>query len=487
MASSEDEKVEMFFLPWIVARGHMIPMIDAARLFASYGVKVTILTTHDNLQLFQNGVDRDRSLGRDIDFLTFELPEGCENLLSIFTINWNEEQLFIEKLREPIEQILRDRRPDCLVSDMFYPWTAESGARLGIPRIVFHVTGLFPSCCEEATRRHTPQHKVDSDKATFALPGLPNPNHNIEFTRLKMPSFHTTEPKGAKLAEAIVDAELKSHGVIINSYYNLEAPYAEYFKNDMGRKLWLVGPVFLFNKNYEEKAQRGENNSIDGVTILNWLDTKEPKSVLYVSFGSQVRMAPEQFFVLAEALEASGHSFIWVARYMPESGEHEEEGSGRRVLPEGFEERMTKSGKGLIVRSWAPQLLILEHRSMGGFMTHCGWNSTVEGICACLPMITWPLAAEQFFIESLVVDVLKTGIRVGNEEWMALHWEPKVTVTREKVETAVKRLMGGGGEVEEMRRRARELSEKANKAVEPGGSSDADVVGLINELKSCRK
>ncbi|GMP59088.1 hypothetical protein CsSME_00022511 [Camellia sinensis var. sinensis] len=262
---------------------------------------------------------------------------------------------------------------------------------------------------------------VDSDNATFALPGLPNPNHNIEFTRLKTQSWLTTEPKGAKVFEAIVDAELKSHGVIINSCYDLEAPYAEYFKNDMGRKLWLVGPVYLFNKNYEEKAQRGENNSIDGATILNWLDSKEPKSVLYVSFGSQVRMAPKQFFVLAEALEASGHSFIWVATYMPESGEHEE-GSGRRVLPEGFEERMTISGKGLIVRSWAPQLLILEHRAVGGFMTHCGWNSTVEGICACLPMITWPLAAEQFFIESLVVDVLKTGIRVGNEEWMSLHW-----------------------------------------------------------------
>ncbi|XP_028121799.1 abscisate beta-glucosyltransferase-like, partial [Camellia sinensis] len=465
--------------------------------------------------------------------------------------------------------------------------------------------------------------QVDSAKATFAPPGLPNPNHNIEFTRLKAQSWLTTEPKGAKVFEAIVDAELKSHGVIINSYYDLEAPYPEYFKNDMGRKLWLVGPVYLFNKNYEEKAQRGENNSIDGATILNWLDSKEPKSVLYVSFESQVRMAPEQFFVLAETLEASGHSFIWVARYMPESGEHEEgsgrrvlpdgfeermtksgkglivrswapqllilehravggfmthcgwnstvegicaclpmitwplaveqfyieslvvdvlktgiwvgneewmyvsfesqvrmapeqffvlaealeasghsfiwmarympesgeheEGSGRRVLPKGFEERMTKSGKGLIVRSWAAQLLILEHRAVGGFMTHCGWNSTVEGICACLPMITWPLAVEQFYIESLVVDVLKTGIWVGNEEWMSLHWEPKVTVTREKVETAVKRLMGGGGEVEEMRRRARELSEKAKKAVEPDGSSDADVVGLINELKSRRK
>ncbi|KAL7248579.1 hypothetical protein ACSBR2_003336 [Camellia fascicularis] len=105
-------------------------------------------------------------------------------------------------------------------------------------------------------------------------------------------------------------------------------------------------------------------------------------------------------------------------------------------------------------------------------------------------MITYPFAAEQFFIESLIVDVLKIGIRVGNEECLSYTWEPKVTVTKEKVEAAVKWLLGGGGggdEVEEMRRRAKELSVKAKKAVNHGGSSDADVVSLINELKSRRK
>ncbi|KAL7265575.1 hypothetical protein ACSBR1_003369 [Camellia fascicularis] len=156
---------------------------------------------------------------------------------------------------------------------------------------------------------------------------------------------------------------------------------------------------------------------------------------------------------------------------------------------------MTKSGQGLIVKSWAPQLLILEHANIGGFLTHCGWNSAVEGVGAGVPMITYPFAAEQFFIKSLIVNVLKIGIRVGNEEWLSYAWEPKVTVTKEKVEAAVKWLLGGGGgggggggdEVEEMRRRAKELSVKAKKAVNHGGSSDADVVSLINELKSRRK
>ncbi|KAF5953604.1 hypothetical protein HYC85_006460 [Camellia sinensis] len=102
-------------------------------------------------------------------------------------------------------------------------------------------------------------------------------------------------------------------------------------------------------------------------------------------------------------------------------------------------------------------------------------------------MITWPFIADQFFNESLVVDVLKIGIQVGNEKWSSYIWEPKVSVTREKVEAAVKWLMGGGGdEVEEMRRRVKELSEKAKKAANPGGSSNADIIALINELKSRR-
>ncbi|XP_028067167.1 abscisate beta-glucosyltransferase-like [Camellia sinensis] len=349
---------------------------------------------------------------------------------------------------------------------------------------------LFPLCCEESLRRYAPHDKVNSDAETFALPGLPD--DNIIFTKSKIPYWFKDKGTGyGQLVDEVIKSELKSYGVIVNSFYELEPAYAEYFKNEMGRKLWLVGPVYLFNKADEEKAERGEKNSIDEAAILKWLDSKQPKSVLYVSFGSQSSMAPEQFLELAYALEASGCPFIWVARDMLEYGQEEKEkkeGNENRgkKLPEGFEERMTKSGQGLILKKWAPQLLILEHANIGGFLTHSGWNSTIEGIGAGVPMITWPFIAEQFFTESLVVDVLKVGIRAGNEEWSSYIWEPKLTVTREKVEVAVKWLMGGGAadEVEAMRRRVKQLSEKAKKAIDHGGSSNADAIALINELKS---
>jgi abscisate beta-glucosyltransferase len=222
---------------------------------------------------------------------------------------------------------------------------------------------------------------------------------------------------------------------------------------------------------------------------LKWLDDKEPDSVLYISFGSLARFSPQQLIEIAHGLEASNHPFIWVVGkiFMKSEGTREEE---ENWLPDGFEERIKESKKGLIIRGWAPQLLILEHPAVGAFMTHCGWNSTLEGVSSGIPMITWPITAEQFFNEKLVTDVLGIGVQVGSVEWMSFNVEKKALVGREKVEVAVKRLMGGdgdGAEVGRMRRRARELAEKAKRAVEEGGSSDKDANALIEELKSRRK
>lgn len=120
-------------------------------------------------------------------------------------------------------------------------------------------------------------------------------------------------------------------------------------------------------------------------------------------------------------------------------------------------------------------------------MTHCGWNSMLEGVCCGVPMITWPLSAEQFYNEKLVTDVLGIGVQVGSKEWISFKSEKKGLVEREKVEVAVKRLMGGGDEVVGIRKRAKELAGKAKKAVQVGGSSYIDADALIEELKSLKK
>ena len=116
-------------------------------------------------------------------------------------------------------------------------------------------------------------------------------------------------------------------------------------------------------------------------------------------------------------------------------------------------------------------------------MTHGGWNSTLEAICAGVPMITWPHFAEQFVNERLVVDVLKTGVEVGVKAVTQWGYEQKeATVTRDAVETAVSKLMDEGEAAEEMRMRAKEFGVKARKALEEGGSSYISINLLIHEM-----
>ncbi|CAL5332451.1 unnamed protein product [Camellia sinensis] len=207
---------------------------------------------------------------------------------------------------------------------------------------------------------------------------------------------------------------------------------------------------------------------------MNWLDKQKPNSVLYVCFGSAMRIPDTQLAEITLALEESGHPFVWVVRKREEEKES--------WLPEGFE---TKTGqRGLIKREWAPQDLILGHVAIGGFMTHCGWNSLVEGVAAGVPLITWPLFAEQFYNEKLISRVLKIGVEVGSEEWNSRFEIKSPVVGKDKIVKAVTWLMGGSEEVQEIRRRAKEIGVMLHKPVEKGGSSYSDLGALIEEIKA---
>lgn len=139
---------------------------------------------------------------------------------------------------------------------------------------------------------------------------------------------------------------------------------------------------------------------------------------------------------------------------------------------------------GLMVRGWAPQVLILEHQAVGSFVTHCGWNSTMEGITAGVSMVTWPMWGDQYSNEKLVTQVLKIGIPVGRKHGRrSITAEDDQVIKSEMVEKAVKEVMVGE-EAEEMRRKAEVLSEMAKKAVEEGGSSNMALTSLLEELKS---
>ena len=153
-------------------------------------------------------------------------------------------------------------------------------------------------------------------------------------------------------------------------------------------------------------------------------------------------------------------------------------------MPEGFAERMARGDHGFIIRGWAPQMLILSHAALGGFVTHCGWNSVLEAVSAGVPMVTWPRYADQFYNEKLVVEGLGVGVGVGAEEY-APSVETHRVIAGEAIAESIRKVMKEGDGVT-IRKKAEELRDKARAAVEKGGSSYDDVGRLMDELTARR-
>ncbi|XP_048337507.2 probable UDP-glucosyl transferase 73B6 [Ziziphus jujuba] len=471
-----DIQPHIFFFPFM-AHGHMIPTIEMAKIFASRGCRATIISTPANAPNIVKSIERSRQLDLEIGVVLIKfpskevgLPEGYENINSLTTIEMMD-NLFVATtmLEQPLEQLLLEHRPTCLVADVFFPWANQIAAKFGIPRLVFHGTSFFALCADTSLFPEEPQKKVSSDSEPFVIPNLPD---EIKITRQKLPDFLNKESELSGFARQVEESELTSFGIIVNSYYELEPAYADHYRNFLGMKAWHIGPTFLCSQGKEEKAPRGQESSIDEHECLKWLDSKKPNSVVYVCFGSVANFDDAQLMEIAMGLEASGKEFIWVVKK-----EKHEERKEEDWLPEGFEKRM--EGKGLIIRGWAPQVVILPHEAVGGFVTHCGWNSTLEGICAGLAMVTWPVAAEQFYNEKLVTQILRIGVGVGVEKWARLTGD---SVKREAIEKAVNGIMEGE-EAEEMRSRAKALGVLASEAVKEGGSSFTNLTSLIEELK----
>ncbi|KFK40015.1 hypothetical protein AALP_AA3G318900 [Arabis alpina] len=476
------ERIHILFFPFM-AQGHMIPMLDMAKLFSTRGARSTILTTPINSKILEKPIEAFKTLNPDlqigIKILNFPcvelgLPEGCENVDFINSYqnpDSDSGDLFLKflfstkSMKQQLESFIETTKPSCIVADMFFPWTTESAEKFNVPRLVFHGTAFFALCCSYNMRTHKPHKKVATTSTPFVIPGLPG---EIVITTEQANVADEETPMG-KIMKEIRESESNSFGVLVNSFYELEPAYADFYRSFVAKRAWHIGPLSLCNRELAEKAGRGKKSNIDEQECLEWLESKPPGSVVYVSFGSRASFTNEQLLEIAVGLECSGQNFIWVV------GKNENQGESEDWLPEGYEER-TK-GKGLIIRGWAPQVLILDHKAVGAFVTHCGWNSAIEGIAAGLPMVTWPMGAEQFYNEKLLTKVLRTGVNVGATELV----KKGKLISREEVEKAVKEVIVGE-EAEERRIRAKKLGEVAKAAVEEGGSSYNDLNKFLEEL-----
>ncbi|TYI55497.1 hypothetical protein E1A91_D11G146100v1 [Gossypium mustelinum] len=197
-------------------------------------------------------------------------------------------------------------------------------------------------------------------------------------------------------------------------------------------------------------------------TCLQWLNQQSPGSVIYVAFGSSTVFDEIQFQELALGLELTKKPFLRVVREDIIKGKHQ-------FYPQGFKERVSNQGK---IVCWAPQVAVLGHSSIACFISHCGWNSTIEGVSNGVPFLCWPYFFDQFLNESYIYDIWKVGLKLERDE--------RGTIRKEEIRTKVEQVVGD----ENFKTRAVELKQMVTKSVGEGGNSDKTFKNFVDWLKS---
>ncbi|XAR73898.1 Anthocyanidin 3-O-glucosyltransferase [Bertholletia excelsa] len=269
-----------------------------------------------------------------------------------------------------------------------------------------------------------------------------------------------------------------SDGILINTWEDLEPTSLKALRGDDILRSVVKAPVYPigpFTKPVEPpgSARDGE--------LLEWLAKQSRESVLYVSFGSGGTLSADQITELAWGLEISQHKFIWVLRPPIDGkvdGSYFTSSSGQDENPDFLPDRfLTRTrDRGVVVPLWAQQMQILGHASVGGFLSHCGWNSTLESLINGVPMIAWPLYAEQRMNATMLTEELQVAVRTRE-------LPTKKVVKREEVSDMVRRVIDDNKEGKALRERAKRLKISAKNALGKGGSSS----NILHELiKDCR-
>ncbi|CAN8268825.1 unnamed protein product [Cochlearia groenlandica] len=255
-------------------------------------------------------------------------------------------------------------------------------------------------------------------------------------------------------------------GILVNTVYELESYTLQILNSgDNGTPIYPIGPLLdIENQVCDSKEENEQSN------ILEWLDKQPVRSVVFLCFGSQGCFGEEQAREIAVALERIDHRFLWSLRHASPLGESS---NIEEFLPRGFIDRTKDRGK---VIGWAPQAAVLAKPAIGGFVTHCGWNSTLESLWFGVPTASWPLYAEQKFNAFEMVEELGLAVEIRK------YWRNDRStelVTADEIERAIKCLMDNDCE---LKNRVNEMSEKCHVALRDGGSSQAALKKFIQNV-----
>ncbi|XP_077229083.1 7-deoxyloganetin glucosyltransferase-like [Tasmannia lanceolata] len=480
MASVAVDKPHAVLIPF-PAQGHVSPFLKLAKLLHFRGFFITFINTEFNHQRLLRSRGLDSLNGLD-DFHFDTIPDGlpppsnlnatqdvptlCDSTTKNCLVPFLN---LITKLNDTTNQ----PPVTIIVSDAIMSFTLDAAEELCIPDIVFFTASScgvlgYLHYAELIKRGITPlkdeSYLTNGYLNTFIdwIPGLK------DFRLRDFPSFiQTTDPDDIMLNFFIRESERapRASAIIMNTFDDLEHKVLDSLSS-MLPKIYTVGPLsFLCNEIPDSRLKlMGSNFWKEDMECLQWLNTKEPKSVVFVNFGSITTMSLEQLREFAWGLANSKHTFLWIIRpdlVMGDLG----------ILPEEF---VIETKERSLLASWCPQEEVLSHPSVGVFLTHSGWNSTLESICGGVPVLCWPFFAEQ-----------QTNCRLACTEW-AIGMEINNNVKREEVESLVREMMEGEKGME-MRSKAMEWKESAIKATKQGGSSYMNLDKLVKEMLSIKK
>ena len=395
------------------AIGHMVSMIELGKLIHrrySHRFSVTILLAAGPFDTpattsYIDSISRNNpSISfHQFPYLSVDASSSTGSPVSVF---FEFIRLSAVNVRHSLREISNASTIRAFIIDYFCGSALHVARDLGIPTFHFFTSGaasvsaalFFPTIHKQTGNSR--KSLKDMPTTFLHFPGLPP----VPAGRMPQPLLDRGDPA---YDDFVYCSELmpKSYGLVINTFDDLEPVgirtigEGKCFPDGPTPPVYCIGPLIA-------GADEDESNDKARHACLSWLDTQPRQSVVFLCFGSQGTFSPAQLKEIANGLERSGKRFLWVVKNPPSAVAADVDLEG--LMPEGFMDR--SKDRGMVVKSWAPQVAVLNHPSVGGFVTHCGWNSVLEAVVAGVPMVAWPLYAEQ--LRSTDTDTA-TGIRHG--------------------------------------------------------------------------
>ncbi|KAL2922104.1 UDP-glycosyltransferase 88B1 [Bienertia sinuspersici] len=450
------EKIVLYPSPGI---GHIISMVELGKLLLSHSSSIssiTILIT--NFPLITGSYSSYiSSVSSSFPSITFISLPPVPLLLGDASNYQDFEHIAFEILRNNNPNILKTLQSISPVSafiiDFFCYPALEISQSLKIPTYFFYTSGAsalafflnFPVFDKQSS------DSFRNLNTCYQIPGL-----------FSVPASHMIEPmldRGVSYYEFIKMTQTlpKFDGIIVNTFEALEVRAVEGLKKGICLPGTLIPPIYCIGPLIANRGESGNSKDGERHECLRWLDSQPSRSVVYLGFGSRGMFSKNQLSEIASGLEKSAVRFLWVVRAPPTPDPDLDQ-----ILPEGFLER-TKD-RGHVVKSWVPQIAVLGHDSVGAFVSHCGWNSTLEAVDAGVPMVAWPLYAEQRFNKILLVEEIGIALPMNESE--------DRFVSSSEIEIRLKQIMTSK-EGDVVKKRMLDLKDKARNTLKEGSANVA--------------